>query len=83
MEMLIIRPGVSFFFYFSFSGFVNGICRSGNVTYVDQANATAGQLTYVNAAGNAIIRVDNTTNILPAPLVNRNSVGRYLHKIYL
>ena len=33
----------------------------GDVTYVSQANASASQLAYVNSAGNAIIKVDNTT----------------------
>ncbi|KAF8801580.1 hypothetical protein BYT27DRAFT_7198151 [Phlegmacium glaucopus] len=46
----------------------------GNVTYVDRATATTNQLTYVNSAGNAVIKVDNTTTILPAPLIYRNSV---------
>ncbi|KAJ6621004.1 concanavalin A-like lectin/glucanase domain-containing protein [Mycena sp. CBHHK59/15] len=46
----------------------------GNVTFVDQANATSLKLVDVNAAGNAIIKVDNTTNITAAPLVHRNSV---------
>ena len=31
-------------------------------------------LTYVNSAGNAIMKVDNTTTITPPPLVNRNSI---------
>lgn len=31
------------------------------MTYVSQANASASQLAYVNSAGNAIIKVDNTT----------------------
>ncbi|KAJ3570032.1 hypothetical protein NP233_g4669 [Leucocoprinus birnbaumii] len=46
----------------------------GNVTYVDRQTATSSRLAYVNDAGNAIIKVDNTTLISPAPLVNRNSV---------
>ena len=87
MGMLIIQRGVSnFFFLFSISAFlaffVNNIRCSGNVTYVNQATATAGQLTYVNAAGNAIVKVDNTTTILPAPLVNRNSASCYISLLY-
>ncbi|KAF8887238.1 concanavalin A-like lectin/glucanase domain-containing protein [Gymnopilus junonius] len=31
-------------------------------------------LTFVNSAGNAVVKVDNTTTILPAPLVNRDSI---------
>ena len=72
------------YFFFSFflccSGFVGNNRRLGNVTYVDQATATSSQLTFVNGAGNAIIKVDNTTTILPSPLVNRNSVSRWLIK---
>ena len=33
----------------------------GDVIFVDQANATADKLAYVNSAGRAIIKVDNTT----------------------
>lgn len=35
----------------------------GDVIWVDQANATTSKLVYVNDAGNAIIKVDNTTNV--------------------
>ena len=35
----------------------------GDVNYLDQANATASKLAYVNDAGKAIIRVDNTTTL--------------------
>jgi hypothetical protein len=68
--------GEYLFLFFCCSGFVGNNRCSGNVTYVDQATATASQLTFVNGAGNAIIKVDNTTTILPSPLVNRNSVSR-------
>jgi hypothetical protein len=47
---------------------------SGNVTYVDQTTAVSDQLTYVNGAGNAVVKVDNTTTIQPGPMVFRNSV---------
>lgn len=80
MAMLIIQHGVNISFpFFCCSDFGGNNRRLGNVTYVDQATATATQLTYVNSAGNAIIRVDNTTTILPAPVVNRNSVSRCLN----
>ncbi|KAF9463730.1 concanavalin A-like lectin/glucanase domain-containing protein [Collybia nuda] len=46
----------------------------GNVTYLDRTNATTTRLTYVNDAGHAIVRVDNTTTILDAPLVHRESI---------
>jgi hypothetical protein len=77
MGMLIIRHGVDNFLFGCSSFVVNhDNRRSGNVTYVDQATATSSQLTFVNSAGNAIVKVDNTTTILPAPQVNRNSVSR-------
>jgi hypothetical protein len=50
----------------------------GNVTYLDQADAVSNRLTYINAAQNAIIKVDNTTTIASAPLVHRNSVRHRL-----
>lgn len=34
---------------------------SGDVNFVSQANATASQLAFVNAAGHAIVKVDNTS----------------------
>ena len=49
----------------------------GNVTYLNQAEAVSSGLTYINSAQNAIIKVDNTTTIAPAPLVHRNSVRYY------
>ena len=33
----------------------------GNVSYVDRATAASQQLAYINAAGNAIMKVDNTS----------------------
>jgi len=65
--------GSTFFDRWSYYGDVDNTTW-GNVTYVDQATAVASKLTFVNSAGNAIIQVDNTTTILPAPVVNRNSV---------
>ena len=35
----------------------------GDVNYLDQANATASKLAYVNDAGRVIITVDNTTSV--------------------
>ncbi|GBE86887.1 concanavalin A-like lectin/glucanase domain-containing protein [Sparassis latifolia] len=54
---------------FSGSNFFNGWqfygnydnTTEGDVTYVNQTNATAFNLAYVNPAGNAIIKVDNTS----------------------
>ncbi len=47
----------------------------GNVTFVDQATGSANKLAYVNDAGNAILRVDNSTDITATQLVYRDSVG--------
>lgn len=47
----------------------------GNVTYVDRQTATSSRLTYINDAGNAIVKVDNSTFIQNGPLVFRNSVS--------
>ncbi|KAF9060328.1 concanavalin A-like lectin/glucanase domain-containing protein [Rhodocollybia butyracea] len=47
----------------------------GNVTYVNQSSGVSQNLTYIDPnTGHAIIRVDNTTYIPSAPVVNRNSV---------
>ncbi len=40
---------------------LNEIHAAGDVTYVDQANATASKLAFVNDAGHAIIKVDDTS----------------------
>ena len=56
---------------------ISNLClRSiGNVSYVDRQTANQQRLTYVDPnTGHAILRVDNTTNIPPAPLVNRPTV---------
>ncbi|KAF9528023.1 hypothetical protein CPB83DRAFT_894740 [Crepidotus variabilis] len=42
---------------------------SGNVTFVDKNTAAQKQLTFVNEAGHAIIRVDNQTTITPTDQV--------------
>ncbi|KAG5637804.1 hypothetical protein H0H81_003136 [Sphagnurus paluster] len=69
--------GSTFFDGWDFWGNVDNTTW-GNVTYLDRAGATAQRLAYVNSAGNAIIKVDNTTNIALAPLVNRPSVRHIL-----
>ncbi|KAG6823183.1 hypothetical protein H0H92_011114, partial [Tricholoma furcatifolium] len=45
-----------------------------NVTYLDQPDAMSQPLTFVDPNGFAIIRVDNTTDSRPAPVVNRPSI---------
>ncbi|SJL02682.1 uncharacterized protein ARMOST_06016 [Armillaria ostoyae] len=54
--------GQSFFNGWNFPGNYDNT-TSGSVIFVDQATATANNLAYVNDAGNAILRVDNTTDI--------------------
>ncbi|KAF9528060.1 glycoside hydrolase family 16 protein [Crepidotus variabilis] len=46
----------------------------GNVTFVDKDAATQKKLTYVNDAGNAVVKVDDLTTIAPAQLVNRDTI---------
>lgn len=48
---------------------------SGNVEWVDQPTALADNLAYINPAGNAILRVDNVTNVPDkGPDTRRNTV---------
>ncbi|THU85086.1 hypothetical protein K435DRAFT_783462 [Dendrothele bispora CBS 962.96] len=65
--------GQSFFDGWDYYGNVDNTTW-GNVTYVDEMTAMNQDLTFVNGNGHAIIRVDNTTNIANAPLVNRNTI---------
>ncbi|CAA7259416.1 unnamed protein product [Cyclocybe aegerita] len=65
--------GSTFFDRWSYYGDVDNTTW-GNVTYLDQPSAHQKSLTYVNDAGNAVVRVDNTTTILPATLVHRESI---------
>ncbi|KAF8871386.1 concanavalin A-like lectin/glucanase domain-containing protein [Gymnopilus junonius] len=67
------HSGQTFFDGWSYYGNVDNTTW-GNVTFQDQANATSRGLTFVNSAGNAVIKVDNTTTISPAPIVNRDSI---------
>ena len=53
----------------------SNVASLGNVTFVDQATGSAKNLAYVNDAGNAILRVDNSTDITGTGLVYRDSVG--------
>ncbi|KAK7453491.1 hypothetical protein VKT23_011768 [Stygiomarasmius scandens] len=65
--------GQSFFDGWDYYGNVDNTTW-GNVTYVDQPTAINQDLTFIDGNGHAIIRVDNTTNIPDAPLVNRNTI---------
>lgn len=63
---------------YSFDGwtFYNGVDANttGNVLYQTREQATQEQLAYVNSAGHAIIKVDNTTNGANDPTYGRASV---------
>ncbi|KAI9058710.1 glycoside hydrolase family 16 protein [Trametes sanguinea] len=52
--------GQDFFSGWDFYGNYDNL-TSGDVNWVDQTNATQSKLAYVNDAGHAIIKVDNTT----------------------
>ncbi|KDQ55967.1 glycoside hydrolase family 16 protein [Jaapia argillacea MUCL 33604] len=54
--------GQNFFSGWNFYGNYDNL-TSGDVIFVNQTNATADHLAYVNSAGHAIIKVDNTTNV--------------------
>ncbi|KAH9886712.1 concanavalin A-like lectin/glucanase domain-containing protein [Cubamyces lactineus] len=54
--------GQNFFNGWDFYGNYDNL-TSGDVNWVDQANATQDHLAYVNDAGHAIIKVDNTSNV--------------------
>ncbi|KAI0743871.1 concanavalin A-like lectin/glucanase domain-containing protein [Daedaleopsis nitida] len=62
--------GKNFFNGWEFYGNYDNL-TNGDVTYVDQANATSSQLGYVNDAGNVIVKVD--TGFVPYN-EKRNSV---------
>ncbi|KAF8629542.1 hypothetical protein AX15_003393 [Amanita polypyramis BW_CC] len=74
-EYLPVRAyqGSTFFDRWDFYGNVDNTTW-GNVTYLDRGDAQSERLAYVNAAGNAVMKVDNTTTITPAPLIHRSSI---------
>ncbi|SJL02708.1 uncharacterized protein ARMOST_06043 [Armillaria ostoyae] len=65
--------GQSFFNGWDFLGNYDNTTY-GNVTFVDQATGSANKLAFVNDAGNAILKVDNSTDITSTQLVYRDSV---------
>ncbi|KAI0360544.1 hypothetical protein OH77DRAFT_696065 [Trametes cingulata] len=67
--------GQNFFNGWDFYGSWDNLTLS-NVWWVDQATATADNLAYVNQAGNAILRVDNTTNVPDAGADTRRNTIR-------
>ena len=52
------------------------LSRLGQVWWVNETRATAEHLAYVNDAGRAVLRVDNTTN-LPPDMPNRDTVRQF------
>ncbi|KAI0827077.1 concanavalin A-like lectin/glucanase domain-containing protein [Trametes gibbosa] len=64
--------GKNFFDGWDFYGFWDNLTLS-QVWWVNETRATAENLAYVNDAGRAIIRVDNTTN-LPPNMPNRDTI---------
>ncbi|KAF8187179.1 concanavalin A-like lectin/glucanase domain-containing protein [Pholiota molesta] len=73
---ILEHAGATFFDRFSYYGNVDNTSW-GNATYLDQPSAVAQKLTFINDAGNAIVKVDNTTTLVaggPLDVVNRNSI---------
>ncbi|KAH9852517.1 concanavalin A-like lectin/glucanase domain-containing protein [Lenzites betulinus] len=64
--------GKNFFDGWDFYGFWDNLTLS-QVWWVNETRATSENLAYVNDAGRAIIRVDNTTN-LPPNMPNRDTI---------
>ncbi|KAK0243477.1 glycoside hydrolase family 16 protein [Armillaria nabsnona] len=73
--------GQSFFNGWDFLGNYDNTTY-GNVTFVDRATGSANKLAYVNDAGNAILRVDNSTDITATQLVYRDSVKLLSQDLY-
>ncbi|KAI0336816.1 hypothetical protein GY45DRAFT_1238036 [Cubamyces sp. BRFM 1775] len=74
--------GPNFFNGWDFYGSWDNLTLS-NVWWVDQPTAATDQLAYVNQAGNAIIRVDNTTNVPDQGAdTRRNTIRITTHDFY-
>ncbi|KAJ7472898.1 concanavalin A-like lectin/glucanase domain-containing protein [Mycena galericulata] len=65
--------GTTFFDGFDFYGAIDNTTW-GNVTYVDAADANAESLAFINPQGNAIIKVDNSSDVLSVGIQYRKSV---------
>ncbi|KAI0342297.1 hypothetical protein BDW22DRAFT_1330594 [Trametopsis cervina] len=71
--------GQTFFQGWDFYGYWDNLTL-GDVWWLNETEATAEKLAYVNNAGHAIIKVDNTTNV---PFnIKRNSVRITSHDLY-
>ncbi|KAI0635301.1 concanavalin A-like lectin/glucanase domain-containing protein [Trametes polyzona] len=71
--------GPNFFDGWDFYGSWDNLTLS-NVFWVDQPTALNDKLAYVNQAGNAILRVDNTTNVKDAGADTRRNTVRITSK---
>ncbi|PPQ92756.1 hypothetical protein CVT25_003865 [Psilocybe cyanescens] len=71
------HAGATFFDGWAYYGNVDNTTW-GNVTYLDQPTATTKGLTFVNEAGNAVVKVDNSTTLdaptMQGQVVNRDSI---------
>ncbi|EIW55456.1 uncharacterized protein TRAVEDRAFT_59797 [Trametes versicolor FP-101664 SS1] len=72
--------GQHFFDGWDFYGFWDNLTLS-QVWWVNETRATSEHLAYVNDAGRAIIRVDNTTN-LPPDMPNRDTIRLTTKDLY-
>ncbi|KAK0436500.1 concanavalin A-like lectin/glucanase domain-containing protein [Desarmillaria tabescens] len=73
--------GQSFFSGWNFPGYYDNTTL-GSVIYVDQTTAFKNKLAYVNNAGNAILRVDNFTNVTDTGAIYRDSVKLISQDLY-
>ncbi|KAI3612651.1 glycoside hydrolase family 16 protein [Moniliophthora roreri] len=66
--------GASFFDGFKYNESAIDYNNFGNVHFLGQAAAVNANLTYINTNGQAILKVDNTTNGVGDPTFGRNTV---------
>lgn len=78
-DVLRDYSGENFFDGWEFYGYIDNLTW-GNVTWVDQATAFQQQLAYINDAGNAILKVDNFTNVTVGQ--PRNSIRMTSNDLY-
>jgi len=73
------HSGATFFDAWDYYGYWDNL-TSGNVEFLDQANATSQKLAYISPQGTAIIKVDNTTNVPTGG--DRNSIRIASQELY-
>ncbi|KJA23116.1 glycoside hydrolase family 16 protein, partial [Hypholoma sublateritium FD-334 SS-4] len=79
LDLLKDYSGASFFDEWDFFGGWDNLTL-GDVNWVDKSNATSKKLAFINGAGNAILKVDNTTNVVWQN--KRDSVRVTTRKVY-